>query len=220
MKQILNPILLLVLLFVSCQNLPISQLKSKGVTQEEIDKTNSLNGKNGVNNYFLIFRQKNKSQNPNFKYYTNSFDLYTPNAELVTLTQNENSQSEIIYFEFINEQIVLIEQIIGLRDQIRISKYDLITTELIVVFNSEIPCKFQSDCEWIMFEEKKLAFFTNIEANEGLEHSSIYEYNWETNETKLVFGKLPPAIDAVTGRNFKLLDVKFNQEKNEFEYGQ
>lgn len=220
MKQILNPILLLLPLFVSCQNLPISDLKSKGITQEEIEKTTSLNGENGVNNYFLIFRQTNKSQNPNFKYFINNYDLYSPNAELITLTQNRNSQSDIIYFEFQNEEIVLIEKIKGIRKQIRISKYDLKTARLKIDFNAEIPCKSENDCEWIIIKEKKLAFFTNVEANEGLEHNSIYEYNWRTNEIKLVFGKLAPAIDAVSGRNFEVKDVKYNQERKEFEYGQ
>ncbi len=220
MKQILNLILLLSPVLITCQNLPIDALKRKGITQEEIDNTISLNGKNGVNNYFLISRQTNKSQNPNIKIYTNYFNLYTPTAEMITLTQNKNRQTDLIYFEFQNEEIVLIEKIKGLRKQIRISKYDLITNRLKVIINAEIPCRLENNCEWIKIKEKKLAFFTNAETNEELEHSSIYEFNWQTNEIKLVFGKLPPAIDATTGRNLELIDVKYNQERNEFEYGQ
>ncbi len=220
MNHVIRTIFLIIPFFISCQHLPIQELKKKGLTQEEINKTNSLNGKNGVNDNFLIFRQKNISQNPNFKMFTNNFELYRPEGELVSLTEYKNNQSEIVYFEFLGEEILMIERILGLRKQIRISKYNTNTTESKIVLNAEIPCKFENDCEWIKPLEKELAFFTNLESNEGLEPSSIYEYNWQTDETRLIYGKLPFAIDAVSGRNFELSDVKYNEKINKFEYGQ
>lgn len=218
MKHVIINLILLLPWLISCQQLPIEELKKKGVTQEEINLTSALIGENGANDYYLIFRQKNTSQNPNMKLLINNYELYTPGGALIPLTKHKHTQSELFFFEFLGDEIMLIEKVFGLRKQIRISKYHTKVENLKTLITAEIPCKSKNDCEWINYEENKLAFFTNLEANEGLEQSSIYEYDWITDEIKLIFGKLPMSIDAATGRNFALSDVRFNRNNKNFEY--
>ena len=220
MKLISLNIILILTFFISCRRMPLQEMKKLGISQEEIDITTSLKGKNGVNGYYLIVRQQSKIINPNIKNFINNIELFTPENKLVPLTNYDFNQSEIIYFEFIKNELVIIEKVFSLRNRIRISRYNLVNRELKKIINAEVACEYARECEWIKFNDKKLAFFTNNQPNNELKLSSIYEYDWQTNNTKLIFEGLPFIIDAVTGRNLELKDVKYNRQRNEFEYVQ
>ena len=58
MVRTIVTLILIVPELISCQQLPVEDLIKKGITKEEISKTISMTGENGVNDFFLVFRQK------------------------------------------------------------------------------------------------------------------------------------------------------------------
>lgn len=200
------------------QSLPLKELESIGLTPSDINVTEELNGVNGVNGYYLVVSRENMSTNPLLDFLVNNYALYSPSGELTYLTDYKLKQSEIIYFEFVEDKLFLLEKIFSPRNDVRISTFSIKTAKLISSITGEIPCKYGNDCDWIRYEEKKLAFFTNTGLNVRLKFSSIYEYDWRLEETTLIYENVGDNIDAGTGRNFDLGDVMFDIGKGSFRY--
>lgn len=215
---------IIIILFISSmvfsQHLPTKELLDLGVSREEIEISNSLHGDNGIGRYYLISRLKNLSKKTNINNYQIKYELYSPEGKLIPLAGDDDliSRGELIYFEFIRDEIVLIEKLPSLRNQITIVRFDLKNGKINERINADIPCEYGKECDWINYKEKTLAFFTNNVINKGLQNNSIYEYNWHLNKFTLIFGKLPFTIDAATGRNLKLKNVKYNHHTKRFEY--
>lgn len=219
MKHSIKIILFLLPAFAFSQQLPIKALKKIGISQEEIDATLAMKGKNGADRYFLICRLKNTSTNPDHRILVKHYDLFTPDQQLLSLTNDDWNRSDVVYFEFINDAVVLLERNDLMRKTLRISKFNVQYGKLIRQYAGDVPCHYGNDCEWFVSKQKKVAFYTNL-SEKDLEMHTIYEYDWKTDALKRIGTEEGLAIDAVTGRNFGLSDVKFNRKSKSFEYGQ
>jgi len=203
----------------SSQTLPVEALLRQGVTMDEIIQTANLNGLNGVNGHFLI-QQIADDNRLNLQYTPNKkFGLLSPEGELYPLIEFGQNRTNLVYFEFFEERVLIVERkIFSMRGELRISVFDLKKRNCLRMLKGEIPCAWMTACEWLKPRVNKLAFFSNCLRNWGLEMHSLYEYDWRSDNMRFLFGPLPIAIDAGTGRNVELKSVNFNEDKQEFEY--
>lgn len=219
MQHTIKIILFLLPAFAFSRQLPIEALKKNGISQEEIDSTLAMKGENGVNRYFLICRLKNTSTNPSHRILFKHYALFTPDHQLLPLAKDDRYQSDVVFFDFTNDAVVLLEKYDIMKKTLRISKFNVQTGQLVRQYAGDVPCKYGNDCEWFVLKQRKVAFYTNVFPENGLDRATIYEYNWKTDALKRI-GTEGLALDSSTGINFNLSDVKFNRKSKSFEYGQ
>ncbi|MBL7825417.1 MAG: hypothetical protein JNJ57_02225 [Saprospiraceae bacterium] len=217
MKQFVLIFISLFPLSVLCQQLPVDELKQLGMTQAEIDITQSFNGENGVNGNFLLYRRIDAGTNAEQPILNMRYELYTSENKIIPLSQLRKGINDLLYFEFLNDEVVLIEtSISSLNQGLEILRFNTKTGESIRSLSAIIPCKFDENCDWIRYQEKKLAFYST----KWQEPGSIYAYDWKKDELKLIVEGIPFAIPDAMGRYLHLSNVMFNKNKNEFFYAQ
>ena len=205
---------------VSCQSLPIKELKEKGISSHEISETQKLRGNNGYQENYLIYRSKRDTENTSKAITATHFALsiYNKSKELNFVLPWEFGFSTVKLFEFSDNKLTILLRRRSLVPTVRVIEYDLELKKVVKELKGEIACEYGQDCNWINVDEKKLALFTNHEQNQELQHSTIYEYSWGTHQTRFIRRIDNYSIDAVTGRNFALKNVEFNSEIGGFEY--
>jgi len=204
----------------SCQKLPIEKLKERGITTYEISKTEKLKGNNGYQGNYLIYRSKRETSNTSKAILATHFglSLYNKSTGLTFVIPWKLGFSTVEQFEFRCNILTVILRRNGLVPEVDIIEYDLNTQKVIREIHGELPCECGQECHWIIFNKNKLALFTNLKSNIGLQHSTVYEYCWASNKTRMITKVEPYGIDAATGRNLNLKGVKFNLDNDKFEY--
>ena len=220
MKILLQFILLTIPAFISCQTLPIEELKKQGITSLEISETNKLNGNNGYQDNYLIYRSKRETKNTSKEIIATHFGLsiYNKSKKLKFVIPWEFGFSDVQLFEFKNKVLTIVLKRNRMVQEIEIIEYDIEVCKLIRKLSGEIACEYLKECNWINYENKKLAFFTNLKLNLELKSNSVYEYCWNTNESRLITKVKDHSMDSGTGINHYLKSVVFNTDINEFEY--
>jgi hypothetical protein len=221
-------LLMISILMHGCANnakkeLPIQELTELGISNMELSNTEKLVGVNGHNKNFLIYRMKKETNNKSIGIVATHFalSLYNSNKELEFLLPWVSGFSDVELFEFANdEELVIILSRLGLGSkQVEIVEYEIDKKKIKRKIIGEVPCKYGLECDWIRYNEKKVAVFITNQLNKGLDQGAIYEYSLESRQTKLIKENLPWGYDALN-RNTQLENISYDTQKNKFKYGQ
>jgi len=221
--------LLLLSSIAFCQNLPIQKLKTLGLTEAEIEATSKLNGKNGVNGYFVLARIISNPADPLIEV----CELYTPAGEIFRLTKPKISYWRTTYFDILDNYLVIIEKDQRSTNQITISRFDL-KGEMEQILTGTIPCHYTIKCKCINEYYKRIALFNMEDETEpkigkngivmytgeviNLRRGTVHEYNWQTGKKILLSDEVSMNLDAVFRGYTRLGYVTFNGETKHFEY--
>lgn len=211
--------LLLITILAACQKLPVKKLEKLGHNQAEIEATAKLNGKNGVNGYYLLARIRVDTPFMGAWSKNLAYELYSPRGKTTKLTKFNNNIVTLIHFDILKNHVVLVER--SPFHKVTVSKFNLMgNLERQIV--ASIACRYNNNCSWIHEKTKKLALY-DIKKNEDGVYLSrnagyVFEYNWKTDETRIISEGIPMHTDARTGQNFALKDVTFNEKTYHFEY--
>ena len=184
-KDVLKLLIIIqIIVFYGCLNFPDDELIELGFTKFELDKTKSLNGKNGINGNYLIYRMKKglHADDPALVATHSKLSIYNKKkkTKLKTITEWIMDFPEIKYFEFNKDKLFLVLNKTSLKGELEIIQYDLNNNAISTHIYGEAPCGDQKPCEWINEENKIMAFYNRSNRNKNLIHSSVYSYNVNT----------------------------------------
>lgn len=198
---------------VFADSLPEERLKELGVTEHEISMTRELNGNNGHDDVFIIYRKDESSKQVRF-------DIFESDTLLAMVPWGHMGRTGTDVFEIFDDRVFFVTSapmLMGVRD-VNIVVYHRPDKEVISSIRAETPCWDINDCPWINEENTTLVFIPAPFDNNDLKHNVVYQYDWTLNEFSEVY-KSSGVVDAYN-RRVDLKGLHFDSTEKRFYYSQ
>jgi len=153
---------------------------------------------NPSKNGLTLIEKKSKSSSSTAYYLLNS------NGDSLKLDIDIDGSKKLLYFEFIEDRLFAIINVMSARDRIEAYTFDLKTGLKKRFIKGQIPCMHKTkadwslgntDCEWINFKDNKLAL---IRGQSPFEYNLLI-YDWSLDETALIETELKMGLSALNG---------------------